>query len=372
MPMFRNSMEQANRNMSMIIPLMMRMKKDKDDLAFKEKTLQLAKDELDAEANERAEKFKEEAQKVRIKTLQEQHKTGYEARDENLVRSSGMSLRDLGQPTMSEEVQSPMLLDQGNPSLRWLTKPEVEKEPGMTEADLTKRALGGDKTAQGVLEAMALRKKETATAGKTDVSVTNKIGDSSMTELGKQMAKDLVSERKDVEGAVSGLQNLQQAKKILDDGVITGTGAEFLTNMGNFLSSRLGIKFDNDPIANTQAYAATMGTQVGQIIKQFGSGTGLSDADREYAEKIVGGNIAISEGAIRKLMAINEKAFKNVVTRYNKKADAAMKKSGAESLPYDLRVEYEEPEAKKEIAERRRTPDGKTIVKYKDGSLGYE
>ena len=83
-----------------------------------------------------------------------------------------------------------------------------------------------------------------------------------------------------------------------------------------------------------------MGTQVGQIIKQFGSGTGLSDADREYAEKIVGGKITVNEAAIKKLMGINKKAFENVIANYNTKAEQVMNKPGASELPYDLRVPY--------------------------------
>lgn len=82
-----------------------------------------------------------------------------------------------------------------------------------------------------------------------------------------------------------------------------------------------------------------MGNQVGQIIKQFGAGTGLSDADREYAEKIVGGKITLNEGAIRRLIYINEKAHKNVINRYNQMAKQAKKRKGAENLLFDLELE---------------------------------
>lgn len=187
-------------------------------------------------------------------------------------------------------------------------------------------------------------------AGATNVQVVNKVGQESMVKLGEEMSKDLVAERKDVMGAVASLNNIKEAERLVSSGIITGTGAEYLVNLGNFLSSRMGISYAKDPVANTQAYAATMGNQVGQIIKQFGSGTGLSDADREYAEKIVGGKITLTEEAIKKLLAINKKAFTNVIKNYNKRADQAMKKPGAESLPYDLRIEYDfgpdKPEAK--------------------------
>jgi len=175
-----------------------------------------------------------------------------------------------------------------------------------------------------------------AKAGAANVSVDT--GAKSMTELAKQMSGSLVEQGKEVEQLVSTWDTIKNAKDLLDAGMITGTGAEFLTNMGNFLSSRMGITFAEDPVANSQAYSAMMGRQVGQIIKQFGSGTGLSDADREYAEKIVAGKITLNEKALRRLIDINEKAMKRVHRVYSKKAERAMQMPGAESLPYDLRV----------------------------------
>ena len=162
--------------------------------------------------------------------------------------------------------------------------------------------------------------------------------DAGMKELNKQMGKSLVKQREDAQGAVKALESVYEAKNLLKAGIITGTGAEWITSFGNLLSSRLGFNY-GDPVANTQAFAATMGNQVGQIIKQFGAGTGLSDADREYAEKIVGGKITLNEGAIRRLIYINEKAHKNVINRYNQTAKQAKKRKGAENLLFDLELE---------------------------------
>ena len=189
-------------------------------------------------------------------------------------------------------------------------------------------------------EAFALKE-----AGATKID----LGGSGLKELNKMMAKDIVTTRKDAQGAISGLANLYEAKQLVESGIITGTGAEWITSLGNLLVSRLG--FDNlkTPIQNTQAFAATMGTQVGQIIKQFGSGTGLSDADREYAEKVVGGKITMTEGAIKKLMSINEKAFKNVIKNYNKSADQIMAKEGSSDLLFNLRLEMPQPKKLKEV-----------------------
>jgi hypothetical protein len=195
-------------------------------------------------------------------------------------------------------------------------------------------------TAGEILQAERDAKIAISKAGAANVSVVNKVGEKGMTELSGEMGKKLVEERKDVEGAVKALDNLEEAQSLLDAGMVTGSGAEYLVSFGNLLQSRLGFDTGKGAIANTQAYAATMGTQVGQIIKQFGSGSGLSDADREYAEKIVGGKITLNEKAIRKLLDINKRAYENVIKNFNIKADQVMSKPSAKDLPYDLRINY--------------------------------
>jgi len=176
-------------------------------------------------------------------------------------------------------------------------------------------------------------------AGSPKVDVAVGIGERSMTELGKKMGEKLVEDRKDVEGSVTSLRNIQEAKSLLDSGVITGVGAKFLTDMGNLLSTRIGFKAFDNPVKNTEAYSAIIGIQVGQIIKQFGSGTGLSDADREYAERIVAGDVTLTEKSLRRIIEINERGHSNIIKNFNKKAKQVMSKKGAEELPYDLTVE---------------------------------
>ena len=201
------------------------------------------------------------------------------------------------------------------------------------QADAARRRLEPEILREDVQAA----KKEIARAGKTDIAID--VSEKSLTKLGQEMAKNIVSKRDDAIDAVKGLENLFEAKNLINSGIITGTGAEYITSLGNFLSSRLGFKAFDDPVANTQAYMATVGNQVGRIIKQFGAGTGLSDADRQYAERIAGGKVNVNEKAIRRILDINEKAYRNVIKNYNKIANQAMSKKGAELLPFDLRLE---------------------------------
>jgi hypothetical protein len=70
---------------------------------------------------------------------------------------------------------------------------------------------------------------------------------------------------------------------------------------------------------NTAEFKARSGTLVGQIIRLFGSGTGLSDADREFAAAISGALIEgnISEPVLRAIMAGHIENSRRDLREYN-------------------------------------------------------
>ena len=135
---------------------------------------------------------------------------------------------------------------------------------------------------------------------------------------GKQ-AEELAKGRQAAGEAAEMITTFHEGRKLLDSGVITGVGAEFLTNMGRVLNQS-GVNYAQDPVANTQAFSSVMAQNVGKIIKQFGAGTGLSDADREYAAKMAGGQVTLDEAALRKIIDIGERASRNVIKKHNKDA----------------------------------------------------
>src|SRR5690606_7260553 len=104
------------------------------------------------------------------------------------------------------------------------------------------------------------------------------------TELGKGVAKNFMERREAALSAATGVEANAVARELLDSGMITGFGANFIVEFGKALQ-QAGIGFARDPIANTEAFVASRAREVGNIIKLFGAGTGLSDADRAYAEK---------------------------------------------------------------------------------------
>ena len=138
--------------------------------------------------------------------------------------------------------------------------------------------------------------------------------------LGKGQADKVLADKAVADDAVSIIETARRGRELLSGPIITGFGAEFLTAAGSALN-QAGFSFATDSVANTQAFAANMAQNVAKIIKQFGAGTGLSNADREYAEKMAGGKVSLDKAALLKILEINERAAKNVINRHNKNVE---------------------------------------------------
>jgi hypothetical protein len=137
-------------------------------------------------------------------------------------------------------------------------------------------------------------------------------------QLGTEQAKKVVSDKVKAEDAAQILATNNVAKSLLDKGMITGTGADFFVGFNKALN-KAGIDFGYaDAAANSQAYGGLMATNTAKLIKNFGAGTGLSDADRAYALKAAAGDINMDEKAIRRLIDINNKAAQNAINMHNK------------------------------------------------------
>lgn len=154
-------------------------------------------------------------------------------------------------------------------------------------------------------------------------------------ELGKKQAESLIEGRKAADDAAQIINTVNVGRKIMKEGMVTGFGANAIVSVGQALK-QAGIDFGGDATANAQAYTAAMAGNVGKIIKQFGSGTGLSDADREYAIRMAGGQITLDKNAITRILDINEKAARNVLKVHNRRA---------EGIKSNIPLKVDEPQA---------------------------
>lgn len=163
----------------------------------------------------------------------------------------------------------------------------------------------------------ALIRKETTHAPGTTVQLPaqEKAFES---ELGKGQAESIIKSKTAAQDAASIIDTVNTGRDIMKSGMITGAGADFLVNLNQGLKTA-GIDAGYaDAAANSQAFTANMAGNVGKLIKQFGAGTGLSDADREFAKDMAGGRISLDSKAINRILDINERAARNVINRHNK------------------------------------------------------
>ena len=157
----------------------------------------------------------------------------------------------------------------------------------------------------------------------------------------KEMAKwmygsDGLEKASGTQSSLKNFINILDSTIDSDDGIITGPMTDGKLWIGRFLSENLGAEFGDDSLENTQRYIANMGTMVGEIIKQFGSGTGLSDADREFARMISAQDPSqFTKGSLKGVLALNEMRMRADLLEYNDQI-AEIKKMSEGTIPSHL------------------------------------
>jgi len=149
----------------------------------------------------------------------------------------------------------------------------------------------------------------------------------------KFLLKQLADERPQAEKATRLFDTYRVAKSRIDDGVITGTFANqetFLRGMFDKITGQ-----DNRKVANTQELMAIMGQVVRDNISAFGSGTAISDADRQYAMLTSGADMTVKLRALKNIIAIGEAEAANKITSYKSMVNSVRNSSGADQSMVD-------------------------------------
>lgn len=150
-------------------------------------------------------------------------------------------------------------------------------------------------------------------------------GDQLTSELSKAGVKKFSELTEAATTAVQTMTINNRSIQILDAGIFSGTGAELLTGVSK-VASALGLEnAATETAARSEEYVATRAREVGNFIQNFGAGTGLSDADREYAEKAVAGKINMTEEGIRRLLEIERKVSTALIEDHKRVYDAMAK-----------------------------------------------
>ena len=162
---------------------------------------------------------------------------------------------------------------------------------------------------------------------KASTSVTVNAGDKAVSKfkekLGEEDAKNFVELNNAATTSVNSIATIERMQNLLNSegGIYTGT----LANLQLGLSKALGLvgMSDEEKVARTEAFIVQGARETLNILSSgaVGAGTGISDKDREFIEKVVGGNITLSEEGIRRILRINKTVSTNALKSYNDKVD---------------------------------------------------
>jgi hypothetical protein len=138
------------------------------------------------------------------------------------------------------------------------------------------------------------------------------------------VAKQLGDQRKGAQtAATQTIPSIFEARKALDEGAITGAFAGPRKDL-----QKIGALFglDASQASNTEVLGSAVGSGVLAHIKELGANP--SNADRDYIEKVQGGQIALEEKSIRKILDIQEKYARNAIRNFNNDSKKLMSAPG--------------------------------------------
>lgn len=166
-----------------------------------------------------------------------------------------------------------------------------------------------------------------------NVNTNQKASEKFAGQLAEKRANRLDSSFETAQSASQSLDALNAAAQDFSAGIKSGAPAEIALGFSKWAKA-LGLGDVDPAIANTEAFRANMAKQVLSNVKALGSGTGISNADRDYAEKAAGGSITLDDQAMYRLMNIGRAAAANTLIGHHALLEKNMNASGA--IPEDL------------------------------------
>lgn len=164
----------------------------------------------------------------------------------------------------------------------------------------------------GRLDPEFLQQRREGSRASTNVTVNN------ASELPTWAGKALTEAHEKATSAIRDTQAISEATRLIDEGLRTGFAPQTRQELAR-AASTLGLPVNDDLINNTDVFVSQVGRRVGEVISAFGAGTGLSDADRQYAERIAGGDLRMDSAALKRLLKIAERANQNVIKDYEER-----------------------------------------------------
>lgn len=147
--------------------------------------------------------------------------------------------------------------------------------------------------------------------------------------LGDESIKDLVDLKDKAEAARDKLQIIDR-QLVRIGGMPTGLAANVELGLRR-VAEFFGLGYDPQ-VTNAQEFMMEVANLVKTEIKAFGSGTSITDADREYTQNMVGGDITSQAQALENMLKIYRRGAVESIENYNKIRGQTAKTYGEDNM----------------------------------------
>lgn len=178
---------------------------------------------------------------------------------------------------------------------------------------------------QTFVEPSALGLEQKAPSVQKVLDAASKLGG----ELQKANAEDIILQRTNARAAVTSIQRLDRQLERVGS-MPTGIAANLESGLKQ-IGQLIGMPYDAE-LVNSQTYMIEAATFVKEQIKAFGSGTGLSDKDLAFTERMVGSEITDQAATLEKILGLYRQAAVDTVQSYNKVINATSKQLSADDM----------------------------------------
>jgi len=185
------------------------------------------------------------------------------------------------------------------------------------------------------------------------VNLGNKASETAATKIIESNIADIEAARQSVEN----INQSNQLRALLDEGVITGFGAEGRAMLGN-AAQTLGFRADDPRIANTYTATTQLATRVLSAAQNMKGA--LSDKDIEFLKQASGGSVSLPEASIRRILELADRVDRRIIDRGRAAATdignlPALRESG---IAESSRLKIDEPKP----YQKQFTIDGQSIT----------
>lgn len=227
----------------------------------------------------------------------------------------------------------------------------VQGQPGVTQGmwirpgEANGVTVGAPKLPEILNPAVQDARTKIAQAGRSvnniSLSTEKKYGE----QFASQVAQSDVAMRDAAIKAPELADRSNRIRQVLMENPITGTGAELRLQFAK--AAKLAGLTNSDAPENTEILAASLSQNTLDAIKAsgLGSGSGFSNADRDFLEKAAGGKITMEKESLNRLAELSHRAALKAAERWNTRAKQippdALSGTGINSDPINVSPLYQ-------------------------------